>query len=586
MRLRTKFAIVIVCITLVLSASVYVAVEFYKRDAVGETHETVNETAQLAADQIEESIRDSRDDVGLVASRPGAQNFSQSDQFLNSFLNTSGTRFYAAQVVAANGTVVSFQGDIDKQQRQAVVGSKRSNVPHVSQVLEGKSFIGGLEYDNQTDSHILVFSTPILNGTAVKNGTDVGNGTGIKGVLVAAMKLNEQTVFNMLRPLENTSHTVTVVGDGMELHATNQTFTASVQGSATVGLTDWRVTVARDRSSLDARLNQLALFQGGELGLVILLMLGLGYWQYAANLRQTERLLDGFDELGAGNYDHSVSLRGGTEWEQMSDGFNNLATTLQAREAALRERKQRLQVMYRVLRHNLRNEMSVILTYADLITDLTTDEQIVDAAATIGDAGRDLTNLSDRARQIENAIEPDVDRRPIDVANLVSEVVDDVDEQYVSVDVTASMPEEAWALALPSLRLAVENICENACEHNDSPDPQVEIDVTVASQHDHDEGAGEASAEVRISVVDNGPGIPDQEKEAIRTGRETALEHGSGLGLWLTYWIVKNSGGTLTFSDNDPRGTVVDILLQQGVPSDKDERRDSQDATRPQKLPE
>jgi len=39
------------------------------------------------------------------------------------------------------------------------------------------------------------------------------------------------------------------------------------------------------------------------------------------------------------------------------------------------------------------------------------------------------------------------------------------------------------------------------------------------------------------------------------------LYHGSGLGLWLINWIVKRSGGTLEFSENQPRGNVVTIEL-------------------------
>jgi signal transduction histidine kinase len=590
MRLRIKFAVAIVCITVVLSASVYAGLEINKREAVEETHERVNDTAQLVADQIEASIQNQQDTVGLVASRPGARQFGQSDRFLDGFLDNS--RFYAAQIVAANGTVISFRGAIDERQRQAVVGSNRQNEPYVRRPLDGEPYVGDLAYVNATDQHVLVFSEPIVNGSR------------IEGVLVGAMFLNEQTVFEVLRPLRNSSQRVTVVGGGMDLYATDQSFGASIRSSAPIESTGWTVTIERDRSALDARLNQLALFQGVELGLVVILMVGLGYWQYAVSLRQTERLLVGFDELGAGNYDYTVSLTGGTEWEQMSNGFNDLATTLRAREATLRERKQRLQVMYRVLRHNLRNEMSVILTYADLIRDLASDEQIAEAAATIDDAGRHLTDLSDRARQIETAIEADVERQLIDVTELVSEITADLDEQYPPVGITTVTPGEARAIALPSLRLAVESVVENACEHNDSPDPWVEVTVSVVDvddetpddRADSDDAVGTDSGDerpgateptgVRISVRDNGPGIPEQERTAIDTGRETALEHGSGLGIWLTYWVVDNSGGRLRFFDNEPRGSIVEIDLQRGLPPASEDGTKPLAATDPDDVPE
>jgi signal transduction histidine kinase len=65
-----------------------------------------------------------------------------------------------------------------------------------------------------------------------------------------------------------------------------------------------------------------------------------------------------------------------------------------------------------------------------------------------------------------------------------------------------------------------------------------------------------------VSVADDGPGIPDHERAVLTDGEETALEHGSGLGLWLVHWVVERSGGRLSFAENDPRGSVVRMDLR------------------------
>ncbi|WP_435157127.1 hypothetical protein [Haladaptatus sp. DFWS20] len=57
-----------------------------------------------------------------------------------------------------------------------------------------------------------------------------------------------------------------------------------------------------------------------------------------------------------------------------------------------------------------------------------------------------------------------------------------------------------------------------------------------------------------------------EEQSVLIEGRETALQHGSGLGLWLTNWVVGKFGGELTFGTNQPRGSVVTIRLQQAEP--------------------
>jgi signal transduction histidine kinase len=581
MRLRTKFAVVLVAVTLLLSGSSLVALEVYKDDAVGESRANVEETATLAAEQIDASVRDRLDYLGLVASRPAAREFDRSGPFLEALLANS--RFYAAQQVAANGTVVDFRGDVTTAQRRAVVGSDRSEAPYVRAALDGRSYVGAAESVEGRDEYVLVFAAPVFADGEVE------------GVLAAALYLDSQTVFDALPPLETSRQTVTVVGNGTEIHGSDREFAASVAGSATVEATGWTVTVTRDRTALDARLRRLGLFQVGLLGLVVCVMAGFGYWQYTASLRQTERLLDAFADLGAGEYGRTVSLGGGTEWEQIGAGFNDLSATLRTREAALRRRTQRLEVMYRVLRHNLRNQLSVVLTYADVVADVTDDDQVRAAARSIGDAGRTLARLSERARQVETALDPEQEPSRLEVSGMVAAVAADLREAHPDVELTTALPDEAWAVALPSLRLAVESVVENACEHNDADDPRVEVAVATggrgavdatdesltadgdASRPAADERAsapagsetgrgtvddvGASDRQVRISVTDNGPGIPAQERAALNEGRETDLEHASGLGLWLAYWILDRSGGAIRFADASPRGTVVELVL-------------------------
>jgi len=67
---------------------------------------------------------------------------------------------------------------------------------------------------------------------------------------------------------------------------------------------------------------------------------------------------------------------------------------------------------------------------------------------------------------------------------------------------------------------------------------------------------------VAVTVADDGPGMPDLDREVLVSGRAIeSLSHGSGLGLWLVYWIVHRSAGSITVLDRDPRGTRVTMSL-------------------------
>lgn len=543
MKLRTKFAIALLLITVVLSTATYGGLEFYKQQQISVTQQSVNETAELTSTQIEEEIRRTKDDVGAIASRPEARDFDRSAQVADDFLANS--RFFAVQIIAANGTAIAFRGDITEAARERVVGSDLSDEPYVEHVLDtGEIYMTEPEYANSTESYLTIISAPMI-----------GEGE-IKGVFAAAIWIDTTTFFRMVAPLETSTQTVQVTNGGDNLHVGEQTFSQQISSSATVEPVGWELTISRDASGLTTQLRNLAIAQGVGLLFVLGMVVVFGYWQYATNLRQTERLLRGFRRLEEGDYEHRLSLAAAEEWTQISDGFNHMSQGLKRREQQLRDRQQRLEVLYRVMRHNVRNEMSVIQNYADIIRDFTDDEILDEAAETILNAGRDLIGLSEKAGQIKSAMESaDTEVAPVEVTDIVESTVADLDEEYPAVDVSTSLPDSVWVAAIPTLDMAIENVCENAYKHNDADEPTVDIAVET-----------EGEDTVRITVADTGPGIPQQERNVLEKGRETALEHGSGLGLWLVFWIVDKSGGTLRFDENEPRGSIVTMELDQAAP--------------------
>ncbi len=211
------------------------------------------------------------------------------------------------------------------------------------------------------------------------------------------------------------------------------------------------------------------------------------------------------------------------------------------------ERQQHFRVLSRVLRHNLQNDLSVISSYTEKIKTSGTHDQETDAILEKID---DILQTARKERDIAAVLAEDTRRRECDAVELVERACSDIRATYSDVSLDVDLPESATVLATERLRAALVELIENAISHSDD---SVEITVSVTEIDDR----------VEITVTDTGPGIPESEQEMLETGSEIdQLYHGSGLGLWLVYWLVRQSGGTLEFAENHPQGSIVTICLQ------------------------
>jgi len=228
-----------------------------------------------------------------------------------------------------------------------------------------------------------------------------------------------------------------------------------------------------------------------------------------------------------------------------------------------RQRKQRLEVLNRILRHNLRNDMNVVRMYADELEATADDPERARMAATIDRKSAGLIELGEKARTAAKAME----RRSQEVVDVPAMLAD------IRADIEATNPEATLLIDVPrglrietdydALRTVFENAIENSVEHSSTgnrtrSDDSVEhhdstptVEVVLTATED-----GSATFEIR----DDGPGIPDHEVAVVRDGEEDALSHGSGMGLWLIAWETTAMGGDLSFSTDDS-GTTVRLRI-------------------------
>ncbi len=250
-------------------------------------------------------------------------------------------------------------------------------------------------------------------------------------------------------------------------------------------------------------------------------------------------------QTAKGRRQFQFSVSAVDEAETDAEG-NAVARTVLFRDVTDRQtREQRLTVLNRILRHNVRNNLDVVLAYADHV-----DEDEIQRG--VRDSATELLELSKKAREAEEVMTSSTDPpEPVDLTDVADTVVDRFRTGNLPGDISLNGPDELLITSHRTvIQQALSELIENALTHTDADPPQVDVSVRKGT---------EAAAE--ITVADNGPGLPEREQQILASGTETQLKHGQGIGLWVVNWAVTQLGGDLQFRANDPEGSVVTIRL-------------------------
>lgn len=201
------------------------------------------------------------------------------------------------------------------------------------------------------------------------------------------------------------------------------------------------------------------------------------------------------------------------------------------------QQQQRLKVLNRVLRHNVRTETNIIQGYAERTSG--------DTAETIKRRTMRIVEISEKGRDAIDLFEDTMnDRGGTPLVGLLERSLDAAREAFPEVDFELERPAEEAAVS-EGFSVVVNNLIENAAMHNDGEDRRVVVTAEIDDDH------------ARIRVADNGPGIDRYELDVLNSGTETPLRHASGLGLWLVKWGTEVIDGSVSFEPNEPTGTAV-----------------------------
>jgi len=205
------------------------------------------------------------------------------------------------------------------------------------------------------------------------------------------------------------------------------------------------------------------------------------------------------------------------------------------------------------LAHEFRNGLATIHGYARLLDPSQVSTQYAAYVQGIRDEtdalGRVVTNFLNFARPAQLTLAP-VDLGAL-MARAVEEIRPEVEARGGSATITGEFETVDGDEVL--LRQAFVNLLRNAidaCAGAAVP-PRIRVDGHVdRSQH-----------AIRVSILDNGPGVDPALREKVFQPFFTTKGHGTGLGLSLVRKIIVTHNGRVTLSDADLGGAAFQVLL-------------------------
>lgn len=222
------------------------------------------------------------------------------------------------------------------------------------------------------------------------------------------------------------------------------------------------------------------------------------------------------------------------------------------RAEELATERQKLAVLTRLVRHNLRTQAQLLYSAAGQLTDNTQSarppDEIADDIQTSADT---FSEMHENIKLLQEVIDHSLSTRPVELHSLVSDCIADLQARYPAATIESDISATITVRAGPYLEDALAEVIENAIIHSDAESPHVTLEL-----FDNEPET------VVLSVQDNGPGIPDHERGVILSDQSpTQLDHASGLGLWLVRWILDAYDGELDIRQPTKGGSDIRLRL-------------------------
>ena len=422
-------------------------------------------------------------------------------------------------------------------------------------VLVATSVVGAISYRSTSARLIAEVDDSISEATTllVRRGDDNRFRIPARGLLgiysVRVLNVRAETVnssFEVDLPVSDAALSVVGVNRGFDQSTVE--FGSERFRVHTVGRDAGAVQVARSLGETDRVLRDVQRRTALFVLVVSSLAAAVGWLlasTVAAPLRRLTRAASEVEQSG----DLNVALPepGKDEVGRLGSAFGSMLGALQRSRGEQQRLVQDAGHELRTPLTSLRTNLAVLRRHPDMAPDM--QERILeDLDSEVGEL-TELVNELVAVASGELADQPPQDLRLAEVARRVAARVGRRRERSVVVEVGVRVGEEATVFApLAGIERAITNLVENAAKFDQS-DAEIRVEV--------DGG--------RLTVIDHGPGIPEDDLSLVfdRFHRATASRTlpGSGLGLAIVREIVERHRGTVSAVNRPGGGASVGFEL-------------------------
>ncbi|WP_350300298.1 sensor histidine kinase [Peribacillus frigoritolerans] len=274
-------------------------------------------------------------------------------------------------------------------------------------------------------------------------------------------------------------------------------------------------------------------------------------------------LIEGIQQLRERRF-KKMSIPKGV-YEDVFHNMNELSIKLDQYEKERDQLDQMREEWISNVSHDMKTPLASIHGYTELMKDNATEltpQELYEFTSIINRQSvymKDLLDDLNLTMRLRNQRLP-LQFEDVDIVKFIKEMTIELlnDSQFgdKQVEFEANVDKATHKVDKKLLKRAIFNFIYNALVHNDE---NVVVKIQI------DDIGPQSELDTKITIADNGRGIPDKDLEQVferyYRGTNTASTHGTGLGMAIARDIILAHKGKLDLTSVENKGTTITILL-------------------------